>query len=212
MWRRSLDEAALATPDIEVHRRMLDEIFPPDERNSATYTAYYTPYAALVRRREAAGAETRAEKCSDLDFDLPAGTLGGVLPSASMEDLKDRFPCFTSEAPDYGGERIFRAGLLFARHGMTFFTMRQYIEVRTGFPARCRLRCSAGRRPRCAGSSGPPDAIGRNREGQVMLFERDYGCLATVSDRPVGSRWWTSATPSAPSSPAHIAVRGLQWQ
>jgi hypothetical protein len=212
VWRRVLDEAPLAGPEIDELRRRLDDIFPPDERNSATYTAYYTPYAALARRRDAAGAETRAEKCSDLDLDLTAGTLGGILPNASMDDLKDRFPCFTSEAPEYPGRSNLRAGLVFARHGMTFFTMRQYVEVRTGFrgamsPSLLGVTASHVRR-----LIGSPDAIGRTRDGQVMLFERDYGCLATVAD-PAGRVAVVNVSHAECSEFAgHLGVRGLQWQ
>ena len=70
--------------------------------------------------------------CDKLVFDLESATLNGLPPTATMADVKAQFPCSTGESSErsafnYGG------GVFFLKHGMFFYTGRDFIEVRRPF-------------------------------------------------------------------------------
>jgi hypothetical protein len=75
-------------------------------------------------------AQLRAKaKCPDLYVDILTGTVNGdIKPSDTQDEIKSKFPCFTSavdETPDAkcGG------GIFFKDKDIYFYTKRDYIEI-----------------------------------------------------------------------------------
>lgn len=74
-------------------------------------------------------AECKSDKTI---LDLKTGTLSGLSPNSSMEEIKKKFPCFTfaeetSEKINHGG------GVFYVNHGMFFYTKEKFLELRGDF-------------------------------------------------------------------------------
>lgn len=178
-WRDLLAEAR--TEAIQLWGGTLEQIFPGDDRRSAQYVEYRAAFDAYLERRGEAEEAQRDERCGNLVFDLTAGAMAGMTPDAPMRALKGRFPCFTHEEPEHSGSNL-DAGLFFGRHAMAFYTVRKYIEVRTGFAGRLSIPL-LGKTPREVRERlGRPVLARPNYDGhEMMFFERPYGCLATTA-------------------------------
>lgn len=119
-------------------------------------------------------AASPAASCAAPSLDLSTGAMNGLLPTASMDEVKARFPCSTGETAEgevwnYGG------GVFFIHHDMYFYTHRDYVEVRKGFAGETRPALLG--RPR--GVLGR--ALGRPAElpalEPYLFFPRPYGCV-----------------------------------
>jgi len=73
-----------------------------------------------------------ATDCSVLQLDLKKGTLNNVKPTASPEEVKAAFTCFTGETEEGSGFNC-GGGVFFLDHDFYFYTHRNYIEVRSKF-------------------------------------------------------------------------------
>ena len=106
--------------------------------------------------------------CDALVLDLDRGTLNGLAPTASMDEVKAQFPCSTGESAE-GELYNFGGGVFFLDHGFFAYTHRDFLEVRSSFAGTTR-----------------PDALGQplstlgepdRTDGDAALFDRSYGCL-----------------------------------
>ncbi len=71
-------------------------------------------------------------QCEQLFLDLEKGTLNGVSPSVSMDQVKVDFPCFTGDTKE-GSDSNCGGGVFFLKHDFYFYTHNNYIEVRKKF-------------------------------------------------------------------------------
>lgn len=74
----------------------------------------------------------RVGHCKSLFYDVKKGTLDGLPPNLTREEVKREFPCYTGETEDgitanYGG------GVFFNNHNFYFYTYLRYLEIRDGF-------------------------------------------------------------------------------
>lgn len=106
--------------------------------------------------------------CDALVLDLDRGTLGGLAPTASMDEVKAQFPCATGETAE-GEIYNFGGGVFFLDHDFFFYTGRDFIEVRDDFAGQ--TRPAALGQPLSA--LGTPDRMDQG----AALFDRRYGCL-----------------------------------
>jgi hypothetical protein len=114
-----------------------------------------------------------ADPCGSLRFDLVRGTLNGIPATASMDEVKQRLPCFTGETEETstfnrGG------GVFFVNHDFYFYTGANHIEVRTRFPGTVTpdvLRRSIADAQRLLGPHARTLRYGN------MLFRAPYGCV-----------------------------------
>jgi hypothetical protein len=118
--------------------------------------------------------------CSRLHFDLVRGTLNGVTPTASMDEVKRRLPCFTGESPE-GEVFNFGGGVFFLDHDFYFYTNRNYIEVRSRFKGTVTPDV-LGRPLAEARQVLGPQARTLQRRGS-MLFRAGFGCVELRLDR-----------------------------
>ena len=78
-------------------------------------------------------------KCPDFYVDILSGTVNGIKPNQTQNEIKDAFPCFTS-AVDESAEAKCGGGIYFKDKDISFYTKRKYVEVgpkfigKTSFP------------------------------------------------------------------------------
>lgn len=123
---------------------------------------------ALAFLAGCSGPPSAAPGCDALVLDLNRGTLNGLTPTASMDEVKAQFPCATGETAE-GETYNFGGGVFFLDHDFFFYTGRDFIEARDEFAGMTR--------PSVIGQPlevlGTPD---RTDQG-AALFDRRYGCL-----------------------------------
>jgi hypothetical protein len=78
------------------------------------------------------GYAQQATPCPPLVVDVRAGTINGVKPTASMDEVKKAFPCFTGDSEE-GGPFNCGGGVFFLNHDMYAYTGNDYWEVRKNF-------------------------------------------------------------------------------
>ncbi|HEY0016549.1 MAG TPA: hypothetical protein VGC13_09535 [Longimicrobium sp.] len=121
-----------------------------------------------------APAAVAADPCASLRLDLVRGTLNGVAPTATMDEVKRRLPCATGESEETS-EMNFGGGVFFLNHDFFFYTGRNYIEVRRRFRGTVTpdvLGRPIGDAQRVLG----PHARTLERRGS-MLFRAHFGCV-----------------------------------
>ncbi|MEM6326249.1 MAG: hypothetical protein AAF791_03940 [Bacteroidota bacterium] len=114
--------------------------------------------------------------CDLLLLDINRGTLNGIAPTASMDEVKTQFPCSTGETPE-GSDFNYGGGLFFINHDFYVYTHRDFIEVREDF-AGTTFPETLGQP---VASLGDPYRVESNRQAR-RLFQRDYGCLRVQAD------------------------------
>src|ERR1700753_3223920 len=67
-------------------------------------------------------------KCPDLYVDILNGTVDDIKPTYTQNEIKDKFPCFTS-AEDEGEAAKCGGGIFFKDKDIFFYTKRKYVEV-----------------------------------------------------------------------------------
>jgi hypothetical protein len=78
-------------------------------------------------------------KCPDFYVDILNGTVNDIKPSYTPNEIKDKFPCFTS-AEEEGESVKCGGGIYFKDKDIYFYTRRDYIEIgpkfmgKTSFP------------------------------------------------------------------------------
>ena len=78
-------------------------------------------------------------KCPDMYIDILDGTVNGIKPNYTQNEIKEKFPCFTSSEAE-SNEAKCGGGVYFKDKGVMFYTKRKYVEVgpkligKTSFP------------------------------------------------------------------------------
>jgi len=72
-------------------------------------------------------------ECQLFTFDLSDGTINGVKPSLSQNEIREWIPCYTRITPN-GADGDCRGAVVYEPHHFTFYTyMDDHIEVKRGF-------------------------------------------------------------------------------
>src|ERR1700750_851218 len=74
-------------------------------------------------------------KCPDFYVDILNGTVNDIKPSYTPNEIKEKFPCFTS-AEDESESAKCGGGIYFKDKDIYFYTKRDYIEVGPKFTGR----------------------------------------------------------------------------
>ncbi|MCB0837063.1 MAG: hypothetical protein KDE26_10440 [Bacteroidetes bacterium] len=126
-----------------------------------------------------------------LFLDLEKGTFNNVSPTASMDEVKKKFPCFTGETEE--GQSInCNGGVFFLNHDFYFYTGNDYIEVRLGFNGKISQNLLGKTIEEVEEILGKPDLIpvdeSEDEWGNMFpdniqyLYKRKYGALGLAFD------------------------------
>jgi hypothetical protein len=112
--------------------------------------------------------------CENLEFDVATGTLNGLKPTASQEDVIAALPCSTGSTPE-GSDSNYGGGVFFLDHDFFFYTARDFIEIREKFSGRVSLPLLGADQKTVVSRMGSPQRS--LAEDRIWLFSRSYGCL-----------------------------------
>lgn len=114
--------------------------------------------------------------CTKLFVDVEAGTLNGVSPKASMEEVKVQFPCFTGGSEE-GGAMNCGGGVFFLEHDFYFYTGRDYLEVRFKFPGQTSVPLLSQGSHEVEANLGAPDKKETHDDKEYWFYKKKYGSL-----------------------------------
>lgn len=119
-------------------------------------------------------AQPVVHDCANLVLDLQKGTLNGEKPTLGIDDVKQRFPCFTGETEE-GSNFNCGGGVFYLNHDFFFYTHRDYLEVRKKFAGKVIPDILNKDVDTAIMELGKPDHI--QNEGKLMLYSMPYGTL-----------------------------------
>jgi len=77
-------------------------------------------------------SQTKTKKCDSLVLNLDKGTLNGLKPTATQQQIKAKLPCFTGVTKD-GDAFNCGGGIFYLNHDVFFYTTLDIINVRDEF-------------------------------------------------------------------------------
>ncbi len=119
-----------------------------------------------------------AQLCDKLVADLKKGTLNGLKPTATQEQVKAKLPCFTGDTED-GSDFNCGGGVFFLDNDFFFYTGRDYIELRTKFNGKLSIPVLGLTKAAAIKKLGMGRAVRteKDEETQFLFFKTAYGCV-----------------------------------
>lgn len=138
-----------------------------------------TLFLALCMSFLSAGmAQLKAKaKCPDLYVDILNGTVNDIKPNYTPNEIKEKFPCFTS-AEDEGESVKCGGGIYFKDKDIYFYTKRDYVEVGPKFQGKTSILLLGTKRGSLFRSLGNP----KIKDDLWEAFEMQYGTLVLHYD------------------------------
>lgn len=115
--------------------------------------------------------------CERFVLDTDGGTLNGVPPTASFEEVKARLSCSSGDTEE-GSPFNRGGGVFYLDHDFFFYTYADFLEVRARFRGAVRPPLLARDRADVEDLLGPPAS--RIDDGAVLAWDRPYGCLVLL--------------------------------
>jgi hypothetical protein len=124
------------------------------------------------------GAAAMAQACGNLVADLKKGTLNGLKPSASQEQVKAKLPCFTGDTED-GSDFNCGGGVFYLDNDFFFYTGNDYIEFRSKFDGKLSMPLLGLSKSAAVKKAGMGNAVRTEKEGNTehVFLKTSYGCL-----------------------------------
>ena len=116
-------------------------------------------------------------KCPDLYVDILNGTVNDIKPNYTQNEIKEKFPCFTS-AEDESYEAKCGGGVYFKDKDIYFYTKRDYIEIGPRFTGKTSIPLLGTKRNSLFKSLGNPKV----KDDLWDAFETQYGTLVLHYD------------------------------
>jgi hypothetical protein len=116
-------------------------------------------------------------KCPDFYVDILNGTVNDLKPNNTPDEIKTKFPCFTS-AVDESNEAKCGGGIYFKDKDISFFTKRDYIEIGPKFTGRMSVVLMGSKRGALFGKLGNP----KIKDDLWDAYEMQYGTLVLHYD------------------------------
>lgn len=117
--------------------------------------------------------------CSSFYVDVEEGTLNGINPTASMNDVKRQFPCFTGDTEE-GSSFNCGGGVFDVDHNFYFYTGRDYIEVRYGFTGTMSDNLISLGEDEIKSKLGEPENIVEGGTQTYKIYKMKYGALVVT--------------------------------
>lgn len=124
----------------------------------------------------------RAQDCDNLYVDITKGTLNGLSPKVSQDEVKKVLSCFTATKPD-GSAADCGGGVFFAKHYFFFYTGADNINIRKGFTGKCSAELIGVTEKKVTELLGKPEGELNDNEGAKFVFYKtSYGCIVVAID------------------------------
>ena len=116
-------------------------------------------------------------KCPDLYVDVLNGTVNDIKPSHTQNEIKEKFPCFTS-AEDETPNAKCGGGIFFKDKDLYFYTKRKYVEVGPKFIGKTSIPILGTKRNSLFTKLGNP----KIKDDLWDAYEMQYGTLVLHYD------------------------------
>ena len=116
-------------------------------------------------------------KCPDFYVDILNGTVNDIKPSYTPNEIKEKFPCFTS-AEEEGESVKCGGGIYFKDKDIYFYTRRDYIEIGPKFLGKTSFPLLGTKRNSLFKTLGNP----KIKDDLWDAFEMQYGTLVLHYD------------------------------
>jgi hypothetical protein len=116
-------------------------------------------------------------KCPEFTVDILNGTVNGLAPNRTLEEIKTEFPCSTSVEED-GSTAKCGSGAFYKDKDIFFYTKRQYIEIGPKFPGKLSIPLLGAKRGSLFKTLGNP----KMKDDTWDAFEMQYGTLVLHYD------------------------------
>jgi len=111
-------------------------------------------------------------KCPDMYVDVLNGTVNEIKPNHTQNEIKDKFPCFSSAVEESNDAKC-GGGIFFKDKDIYFYTKRDYIEVGPKFTGKTSIPLLGTKRGSLFKSLGNP----KMKDDLWDAFEMQYGTL-----------------------------------
>ncbi|HVS95258.1 MAG TPA: hypothetical protein VHE54_02200 [Puia sp.] len=125
----------------------------------------------------AAQLKAKAHCPDQITVDVLNGTVNGLKPSTTQNEIKEAFPCFTG-AEDEGSSAKCGGGVYFKDKDLYFYTLRKYIEVGPKFTGRTSIKLLGAKRGSLFNQLGNPKV----KDDLWDAYETQYGTLVLHYD------------------------------
>jgi len=116
-------------------------------------------------------------KCPDLYVDVLNGTVNEIKPNYTQNEIKEKFPCFTSSEEESESAKC-GGGVFFKDKDLYFYTRRKYIEVGPKFIGKTSLPLLGTKRGSLFTKLGNPKV----KDDLWDAYEMQYGTLVLHYD------------------------------
>ena len=111
-------------------------------------------------------------KCPEFYVDVLNGTVNDIKPNYTPNEIKDKFPCFTSSEEESESAKC-GGGIYFKDKDISFFTKRDYIEIGPKFIGKFSIPLLGTKRGSLFKSLGNP----KIKDDLWDAYETQYGTL-----------------------------------
>jgi len=116
-------------------------------------------------------------KCPDLYVDVLNGTVNDIKPSYTQNEIKEKFPCFTSAEEESESAKC-GGGVFFKDKDLYFYTRRKYVEIGPKFVGKTSLPLLGTKRGTLFTKLGNP----KIKDDLWDAYEMQFGTLVLHYD------------------------------
>ena len=129
------------------------------------------------KAKDRADGKPKVKACKKIQANLISGTVNGVKPTALMEAVKKKLPCFTGESEENDFANC-GGGVFYLNDDIYFYTGRDYIEIREKFTGKTEPSLLGTYRDEVKSILGVADK--EIDGGRVLIYKKTYGALRVV--------------------------------
>jgi hypothetical protein len=117
-------------------------------------------------------------KCDDFNVNVLNGTVNGLKPSATVNEIKNKLPCFTSFEDESQTAKC-GGGVYFKDKDLSFYTDRDYIEIGPKFKGKLSIPLMGAIRGTFFNNFGNP----KLKDDTWDAFQTSYGIIILHYDK-----------------------------
>lgn len=124
------------------------------------------------------GTLLTAQDCDSVFVNLKKGTVNGLIPSATQEQVKAALPCFTGDTED-GSDFNCGGGVFYLNHDFYFYTGSDYVEFRKNFSGKLSVPVIGMKKNAAIRALKPGKPVRKKvvESSTYLFFKTVYGCF-----------------------------------